>query len=266
MRDTRRMKNWSCVLAMVLGACAPSMSPSDSGVSASDSATDSGVGPLDATSSVTDSGSMTSGDASSGVRPLGDFRDGIATYYDATGAGNCSFPASPGDLLVAAMNTPEWNNSAVCGSCAEVMGPNGSVTVRIVDRCPECAAGHLDLSQQAFARIAPIASGRVNTRWRFVSCDVRGPIALQWKDGTNPYWAAIQVRNHRLAVSGVAIRPMSGGMFRTLDRQDYNYFVGTNLGAGPFEVRVTAQDGQEITESNVPLGDNTAVMGTQQFR
>lgn len=262
------MKSFAPLLSVALFACAPSMPSGDTGVNANDSGTSANdSASSDSASSGADSGSTSGSDASSsGVRPLGDFRDGIATYYDATGAGNCSFPASPGDLLVAAMNTPEWNNSAVCGSCAEVMGPNGSVTVRIVDRCPECAAGHLDLSQQAFARIAPIASGRVNTRWRFVSCDVRGAISLHWKDGTNPYWAAIQVRDHRLAVSAVAIRASSGGMFRVLGRESYNYFIGTNLGPGPFDVRITAQDGQEITESNVPLGDNRVVMGTQQFR
>lgn len=167
--------------------------------------------------------------------------------------------------MVAAMDTPEWNNSAVCGACAEVMGPSGSVVVRIVDRCPECPAGHLDLSREAFERIAMLAQGRVTTQWRFVSCDVRGPISFKWKDGSNQWWAAIQVRDHRLPVTRVEAR-MGSGAFQTLERQDYNYFVGTNLGAGPFEVRVTAQDGQQITEPNVRLGDNVVVPGTQQFR
>jgi hypothetical protein len=55
-------------------------------------------------------------------------------------------------LNVAAMDQPEWNGSDVCGECVAIDGPKGSVTVRIVDLCPECEMGHLDLSQQALPR------------------------------------------------------------------------------------------------------------------
>ena len=41
---------------------------------------------------------------------------GIATYYDATGEGACSFDPSPDDLMVAAMNAEEYDNAAVCGA------------------------------------------------------------------------------------------------------------------------------------------------------
>ena len=43
---------------------------------------------------------------------------GEATYYDATGAGNCGFPATPDDLMVGAMNQTDYAASAVCGACA----------------------------------------------------------------------------------------------------------------------------------------------------
>lgn len=214
--------------------------------------------------SMADGAGTALGDGGSSV-PTGEFRPGIATYYDATGAGNCSFDPSPEDLMVAAMNQDEWAASAVCGACAEVMGPSGTVIVRIVDRCPECRSGHLDLSREAFARIAPLERGRVDTRWRFVTCPVRGPVSFKWKDSSNPWWAAIQVRNHRLPVRSIEARAEAGGAYQTLERQEYNFFVGTNLGPGPFELRVTAQGGQQIIERNVRLGDNVVVMGTQQF-
>ena len=70
---------------------------------------------------------------------------------------------SPQDLMVAAMNAEEYDNAAYCGAYVHgVTGPKGEVTVRIVDLCPECRAGHLDLSQEAFAaycRPAPGAGG-----------------------------------------------------------------------------------------------------------
>src|ERR1035437_9876318 len=107
---------------------------------------------------------------------IGQSETGQATYYDATGAGSCSFDASPGDLDVAAMNHVEYANSAVCGACAHVVGPKGDVTVRVVDLCPECAQGALDLSAQAFAKIADPSAGRVPITWQVVACSVQGPI------------------------------------------------------------------------------------------
>ncbi|HLE51108.1 MAG TPA: expansin EXLX1 family cellulose-binding protein, partial [Anaerolineales bacterium] len=90
---------------------------------------------------------------------------GIATYYAATGAGACSFDPSPQDLMVAAMNAEQYDNAAVCGAYLYVTGPQGAVTVRIVDLCPECQAGHLDLSREAFAQIAELPQGRVPITW-----------------------------------------------------------------------------------------------------
>src|SRR6188472_3800077 len=86
---------------------------------------------------------------------------GEATYYDfADGSGNCSFPATPDDLMVGAMNHVDYAQSAVCGACAELTGPNGVVKVRVVDQCPECPQGDIDLSPDAFALIADLAAGR----------------------------------------------------------------------------------------------------------
>ncbi|MDB4994267.1 MAG: extracellular endoglucanase precursor [Myxococcaceae bacterium] len=94
---------------------------------------------------------------------------GEATYYAANGTGACGFPASPSDLFVAAMNKAQYSKS-VCGKCVSVTGPKGTVKVRIVDLCPGCAFGGLDLSEQAFAKIAPLSAGRVKITWSFVPC------------------------------------------------------------------------------------------------
>src|SRR5690348_7238073 len=64
---------------------------------------------------------------------------GEATFYTfADGSGNCGFPATPMDLMVAAMNHPQYGNADYCGACVHIAGPSGEVTVRIVDQCPEC--------------------------------------------------------------------------------------------------------------------------------
>src|SRR5262245_49529075 len=72
---------------------------------------------------------------------------GEATFYTwADGTGNCGYDATPFDLMVGAMNEADYANSAVCGSCVVVDGPRGQIRIRIVDRCPGCPSGGIDLS------------------------------------------------------------------------------------------------------------------------
>jgi expansin (peptidoglycan-binding protein) len=189
---------------------------------------------------------------------------GDGTYYDADGTGACSFDASPNDLLVAAMNAPDFDNAAWCGACLEVTGPMGVVTVRVVDECPGCAHGDLDLSQSAFQQIAPLSAGRVSIMWHEVACPVSGPIAYHFKDGANAYWTALQIRNHRYPIAKVEAQ--SGSAYTEIPRVDYNYFVdASGLGPGPYALRVTDTRGHVLNDPAVPLGDNTTTQGAAQF-
>jgi expansin (peptidoglycan-binding protein) len=192
--------------------------------------------------------------------------DGIATYYDANGDGACMFGPSPQDLMVSAMNAEEYDNAAVCGAYVHVAGPKGEVTVRIVDLCPECLAGHLDLSQEAFAIIADLPQGRVDITWQVVSPDLPGPIAYHFKDGSNQWWTAVQVRNHRNPVAKFEYLNGSG-QWMTVPRTSYNFFVQTNpgMGTGPYTFRVTDSYGNVLTDSGIPHVENGTVNGTGQF-
>lgn len=189
---------------------------------------------------------------------------GEGTYYAATGAGNCSFDPSPDDLMVAAMNAVDYRTAAWCGACLEVTGPSGTVTVRVVDQCPECAGGDLDLSPEAFALLAPLSAGRVPITWHLVACDVTGPIAYHFKDGANPFWTAIQLRNHRYPIA--KLEAMQAGAYVEIPRVDYNYFVEpAGLGPGPYQLRVTDQRGHVLEDSAVALGDDVTRTGAAQF-
>ena len=215
----------------------------------------------------TGDGGTASGDgAPSGPStPIGQDVTGIATYYDATGEGACSFDASPGDLDVAAMNASQYGDSSVCGECVAIDGPKGKVTVRIVDKCPDCNTGHLDLSESAFAKIADVSAGRVSITWRVVSCPVTGNITYHYKDGSNEDWTAIQVRNHRLPIAKLEMS--SGGSFVNVKREDYNYFVNSKgAGAGPVKVRITAIDGQTIEDTLKPVASDIDAPGASQFK
>lgn len=194
-----------------------------------------------------------------------DQRTGEATYYDfADGSGNCGFPATPDDLLVGAMNATDYAGSAVCGSCVRITGPDGTVDVRIVDQCPECAPGDIDLSPEAFELIAPISAGRVDISWETIACPVAGPIVYHFKDGSNPWWTAVQIRNHRHAIATFEFR--SGDAWVEVPRLDYNYFVqDSGMGEGPLEFRVTDVLGGVVEDAGIPLLDDADAPGSEQF-
>jgi expansin len=196
---------------------------------------------------------------------FGDPRRGEGTYYDADGGGNCLFPPSPDNMMVAAMNHADYNDAAVCGAFARVTGPNGAIMVRIVDQCPECAPGDIDLSYEAFALIANPLHGRVPISWRYVSPPLPGPIRYQFKDGSNQWWTAVQVRNHRNPIARFEYQT-AGGAFVELPRTAYNYFVKTDgMGPGPYTFRVTDIFGRTVTDSNIPHIENGSVAGSAQF-
>ncbi len=190
---------------------------------------------------------------------------GEATYYAADGTGNCSFDASPGDLMVAALNAADYDHAAWCGACLAVSGPGGDIVVRVVDQCPGCKHGDLDLSEQAFAMLAPLSTGRIRIAWHEVPCPVQGPIGYELKDGSNAFWTAIQVRNHRYPITMLEAKDQ-GGAYHAIARADYNYFVAASgLGAGPYALRVTDDHGQMLDDTNIALGSAVLRTGGGQF-
>jgi expansin (peptidoglycan-binding protein) len=210
------------------------------------------------------SSSGTSGGDGAGGAPFGTSVTGVATYYNADGSGACSFDASPSDLDVAAMDAAQWAGSGVCGECVAITGPKGNVTVRIVDLCPDCESGHLDLSQSAFAKIADVSAGKVSVTWQPVACGVSGNVSYHYKDGSNPYWTAIQVRNTRLPVQKLEV--MKSGAYVDVARADYNYFVDTSgTGTGPVQVRITAENGAQLVDTLPAVSSNTDAPGSGQF-
>lgn len=192
-------------------------------------------------------------------------RTGEGTYYDfADGSGNCGFPATPDDLMVAAVNHVDYAGSAACGTCVRVTGPDGTVDVRIVDQCPECPEGDLDLSPEAFSVVAPLEAGRVSISWEAIACPVSGPIVYHFKDGSNPWWTAIQVRNHTHPIATLEYE--SDGNWLNVPRLDYNYFVeDAGMGEGPLTLRVTDVLGNSLEDSGIPLLDDAEAPGQGQI-
>jgi expansin (peptidoglycan-binding protein) len=137
--------------------------------------------------------------------------------------------------------------------------------VRVVDLCPECEKGHLDLSQEAFAKLADVSLGHVDVTWKVVECAVTGNLGYNYKDGVSQYWFAVQVTNSRLPIAKLEIK--NGSTFTEVERESYNYFVDSNgSGTGPVTVRVTSIDGQQLIDTLPPAEANVTSTGAAQFQ
>lgn len=199
------------------------------------------------------------------VEPLSEAKDTIATRVESDGTGNCNFDASPEDLKLVALNNNEYREGFMCGACMEVIGPNQKPLVaRVVERCYGCAAEQLGLSQQLFEQMGASDLQQTSIRWRYVTCPVAGPVQYRFKEDSNPYWAALQVRNHLLPIQ--KLEWQKDGAWLELPRTSYNYFVATGLGPGPVRVRVTASDGQQLEDTLPEVASATLIPGAAQFQ
>jgi len=178
----------------------------------------------------------------------------IATHYVLqSGGGNCSYPAPPADNLYVAMSPSEYDSAAPCGSYLEVTGPDGSVRVKVVDQCPECATGHIDLSATAFARIAPLSAGLISVSYHTIADPpLPGPLAFEVKTGSSQYWLALVVMNTGNALSSVQVQTAAGWL--TLGRTSWDGWIAqSGAGAGPFTVRLTDTLGNQSTVRGIAL-------------
>ncbi|WP_433544145.1 expansin EXLX1 family cellulose-binding protein (plasmid) [Streptomyces sp. CA-294286] len=180
-------------------------------------------------------------------------RHGVATAYEAgDGNGACLFGPSP-DLMIAAMNTTDYETSRACGAHVLVRAANGrSVTVRITNECPlPCAPGQLDLSQQAFAKLADLKVGRIPITWTLVSPSTSATIALRYKTGSSAHWCAVQAIGHRNPVASLEVRTAGG--WRRLPRTGYNYFVAADGNGCGGTIRLTDIHGERLTVAGIPV-------------
>jgi expansin (peptidoglycan-binding protein) len=87
---------------------------------------------------------------------------GKATYYT-PGLGSCGKTNSESDMVVA-LSSSDMSKS-LCGKSITVKSKTGSVTVKVVDTCPGCGSGSVDLSPSAFAKIGTLSAGVIPITW-----------------------------------------------------------------------------------------------------
>jgi expansin (peptidoglycan-binding protein) len=198
---------------------------------------------------------LQNGGSACAAPPSTSTKSGTATFYDlGDGTGNCSFPSAPANDLFVALGDTEYSGAAACGSYLDVTGPKGKVRVKVIDSCPPCEPGHIDLSRTAFKKIADEVTGIVPVKYKRVTDPaVPGPVSVRLKEGSSRYWFAALIDNHANPLTSVRVAS-GGGAVKTAHREDYNYWIiDGGAGAGPFTLKLTDVTGRTRTVSKIKL-------------
>lgn len=200
--------------------------------------------------------------------------NGSVTFYSlASGPVNCGFEsnaatetvahvATGGGRYFAALNTADYAAAATCGACVEITRDGTrKVVATVVDQCPTatnpgCTAGHIDLSEAAFAQLGDPNEGYLGTgnggavgviSWRYVPCPTLENVAVRLKEPGNAWWNQLLIVGHRHPIALVETRV--GGAWVRAVRQDYNYWdikSAVSPSAWPLSVRVTDVNGAQL--------------------
>ncbi|GMF31712.1 unnamed protein product [Phytophthora lilii] len=197
--------------------------------------------------------------------------DGTTYTLGEVSSGNCNFMSSNSiaPMNYAALNAEQWNNLSNCGRCAQVscidsrcVDTTASAIVQIVDQCPECKHGDLDLSHSVFRAITGSDPSRFTIRWQFVDCPDPETVKICLKNGANGYWLAVQPTNSLVGVQSISINNQATTM---LDGA-YYYLVTSSTGVDLNAVNVSVTSiYSDVIEGTYILTSGQCTDTYQQF-
>ncbi|WP_309252037.1 expansin EXLX1 family cellulose-binding protein, partial [Lonsdalea populi] len=185
-------------------------------------------------------------------------------YATATGSGYSGgallLDPIASDMEITALNSNQLNyngiNAAMAGAYLKVTGPKGSTTVYVTDIYPEGGDCALDLSFNAFKKIGDLQDGIINISWQLVEAPVTGNVIYRIKEGSNPYWAAVQVRNAKYPI--IAMQYMKNNNWVSAPKMSYNHFILENLGNQTTKIRFTDIKGRQLRDVLPQMPESTS--------
>ncbi|KAG7388746.1 hypothetical protein PHYBOEH_007699 [Phytophthora boehmeriae] len=170
----------------------------------------------------------------------------------------------------AALNAEQWEETMNCGRCAEVWCTDSSCAsqsseiVYIMDQCPGCEYGDLDLSPDVFEGITGQSYTKLGIEWKFVDCPISKNVEYCLKTGSSEFWVAIQPANF---VSGVQSLKINGQETTVIDSAYYFLIDGSGESVADLNavsISLTGVNG-EVLEETVSLTADNCTEGNSQF-
>jgi expansin (peptidoglycan-binding protein) len=170
--------------------------------------------------------------------------------------------------LLAGMALKFNGNGVLCDACVKIDSAAGkSITARIITTGDTHAPGDIDLSQAAYAALDSGEYPRKMT-WELVKCGApNGNIEYQFQTEANPDWTSLWVRNGRLPIRSLEVKSANHAEFSPLTRGDDGTLTdAAGFGGGGFTLRVTAYDGQVVTDTFPSFPPGGLLTSSAQFQ
>ena len=204
---------------------------------------------------------------------------GDATYFIESTAGRCTItPTLPlwSDSITYQVAIPSvqyaaGNQSAACGLClaGTYLGtgsgnstPPNNFTALVVDECPGCKAGDLDLAQND-------ADGRWDITWQAIDCPVGNNKLAYLLQGSNPFYLKLGVRNHRIGIKALQIQSQANTPYITASRTSDNFFICNSCPEPlqfPMPIRILGVNNQVINDLVPELTNDVLLKGVNQVQ
>ncbi len=261
------------LLAMTLTAACAEASPSEADTSSADTGSrpDAGMDTLPDDAQPPTDPVVDGNSATGNVTTYGSVSDpapsqGGACNYGATDIYNF---AAINVSISAGDERGQWDGGRICGQCARVVVSTRegekSTVIRITDKCPDEYCG-IDLGGLPAQTLMGTQPGRYDGAWELIPCDGAdrvsdGPPSLFVKDGSNPWWALVQVRNPPAAVRSIAWSLPSGesGTFAYATEAENFYTVPEVVRTTSETVSLTIACDFNITLTAALTGSSLAV-------
>jgi len=202
---------------------------------------------------------------------------GKATYYGGNeNGGACGYDEVPSNTFpygyYAAAGGSTFDSGYGCGKCFTVkcVGPysynpscycsDATVTIQVMDQCPECDYNHLDLNPKAMAAIVGDGlsgtCGVIEIEYEAVDCDYSRNFQVRNKGGTSQWWYGLHLDyvGGYGGVSGVTLYDNKGSYEGKCTKDNGPSFWICTASSGEFTtdgmtIILTAGNGDSLTAS-----------------
>jgi hypothetical protein len=187
--------------------------------------------------------------------PEGGYRAELRT---ATGLGGEYLAGVGGDYV---------DGGAVCDACILITTAGGkSIVARVVTYGATNDPNDIDVSPSVYQALNAGEYPRTMS-WQLAKCSDTGALSYEFQTGANEWWTSFWVRNERVPLANVEVKSANHANFAPLRREmDGTLNDDSGFGAGAFTLRLTAADGQTLTETFPSFSPGQLIGSSQQFQ
>ena len=141
------------------------------------------------------------------------------------------------------------NVTQYCDACIEVTTARGRSAILRVVTYGDTTPGSIDVSPAAYELLNAGEYPRKMT-WKVTKCKETANVVYEFRNGAHEYWTSFWVRLPRLPITKVEVKSANHPEFVELPRgTDGALTDEAGFGVGPFTIRSTASDGQQLVDT-----------------